>query len=149
MQTEAVFAGPDELKGLYEKIQAWRQTRPGTRPMPEELWKEATAAARRLGVYRVVHALRVNAAGLRRRVMASTQAQPAGSRKSPRVQQTLPAARHPDFIELSGLGTSSPIAAETDAVLEVVVPDGTRLTIRGKTGMANLLALVHALRGRS
>lgn len=149
MQTEAMISVPDELQGLHEKIDAWRATRPGTRPMPEELWKEATAAARKLGVSQVVRVLRVNATGLRRRVMASRQGQPAGSRKSQRVQRTLPAARRPDFIELSGLGTSSAISAEAEAVLEVVVPDGTRLTIRGKTGMANLVALVHALRGRA
>jgi hypothetical protein len=149
MQTEAMFSVPDELQGLYEKIQAWRGTRPRTRPMPEELWKEATAAARKLGVSQVVRALRVNAAGLRRRVMASRQGQPAGSRKSPRVQQPLPAARRPDFVELSGFGASSPVATEADAVLEVVVPDGTRLTIRGQRGLANLVALVHALRGRA
>ncbi len=49
MHTKATVMIPAELEDLYAKIQAWRQTRPGTRPMPEELWKEAAAAARTLG----------------------------------------------------------------------------------------------------
>ena len=50
MQTAVGFAGPVELKGLHRRIEAWRQTRPGTRPMPEELWKEASGFARKLGI---------------------------------------------------------------------------------------------------
>jgi hypothetical protein len=151
MQTRAIFAGPDELKGLYGKIQAWRQTRPGTRPMPEELWKEATSAARTLGVYRVVRALRVNSAGLKRRVMASTGGRRTGSRRAKSVQQRHPAASRGDFIEMSGLcglGATSQAAAEGDAVVEVVAADGTRLTIRLKASMPNVAAWVSAFRGR-
>lgn len=150
MQTNAVFAGPDELKGLYGKIQAWRQTRPGTRPMPEELWQEATSAARTLGIYRVVRALRLGSAGLKRRVMASTSARRAGARKAARLAGQLP-ARRADFIEMSGLcglGTASPAATAGDAVVEVAAPDGTRLTIRLQASIPNVAALVHALRGR-
>jgi hypothetical protein len=60
MQRVAGFTGPVELKGIHRRIEAWRQTRPGTRPMPEELWKEASGFARKLGIGRVARALRVN-----------------------------------------------------------------------------------------
>jgi hypothetical protein len=71
MQRATVFAGPVELKGLHRRIEAWRHTRLGTRPMPEELWKEASGFARKLGICRVSRALRVNYGGLKRRMRAS------------------------------------------------------------------------------
>jgi hypothetical protein len=154
MQTGAIFAGPDELKELHRKIQAWRQTRPGTRPMPEELWREATSAARTLGIYRVVRALRVNSAGLKRRVMASTGRRRVGSPKAENVPQTHQPASRGDFVEISslcggGLGATSQAAAEGDVVVEVMATDGARLTIRLRANMPNLAGLVHAFRGRA
>lgn len=146
MQTKATVMIPAELEDLYAKIQAWRQTRPGTRPMPEELWKEATAAARTLGIYRVVRALRVNSTGLKRRVMASR-----GTRRTARVGRQQQPAGHTDFIEmgrLTGLGVPAEASASGDAVVEVVAPDGTRLTIRWKAAVQSVAALVNAFRGR-
>jgi hypothetical protein len=70
MQTEAVFAAPLELEGLHRRIQAWWQTRRGTRTMPQELWKQASGFAQKLGICKVSRALRVNYGGLKRRVLA-------------------------------------------------------------------------------
>ncbi|MGH8211515.1 MAG: hypothetical protein ACREU6_18335 [Steroidobacteraceae bacterium] len=151
MQTEATVLIPAELKGVHAKIQAWRQTRPGTRPMPEELWKEATAAARRLGVYRVVRALRVNSTGLKRRVMARGPVRGGGRGRTERVQRRQQPGGRPDFIEVSslaGLGAPTETSASGDAVVEVVAPDGMRLTIRWKAAGQNVAALVNAFRGR-
>lgn len=148
MRTEAVFTGPVELKGLYRRIEAWRGTQPGTRPMPEELWKEASGFAQNLGVCRVSRALRVNYGGLKRRVLA--KAQPAlESKRSART----PTVVRPDFVELSGLpafaALSEATAAGSDTVVEVVAPDGTRLTIRVKGATSpNVAAWVSAFRGR-
>lgn len=145
MQTKATAMIPAELEELYAKIQAWRQTRPGTRPMPEELWAGATAAARTLGIYRVVRALRVNSTGLKRRLMANR-----GARRSKGIRRQQPAGRT-DFIEMSslaGLGMPTETSASGDAVVEVVAPDGTRLTIRWKAAGQNVAGLVNAFRGR-
>jgi hypothetical protein len=147
MQTEAVFSGPIELKDLHRRIEAWRRTQPGTRPMPEELWKEARGYARKLGICRVSRALRVNYGGLKRRVLARGIAA-VGSRRSERT----PAVVRPEFVELSGLpalGALSEAAAGSDAVVEVAAPDGTRLTIRVKGATSpNVAAWVSAFRGR-
>jgi len=147
MQTEAVFTGPIELKDLHRRIEAWRRTQPGTRPMPEELWKEATGFARKLGVCRVSRALRVNYGGLKRRVMARDLAAVDGRRS-----QRTPTVARRDFVELSGLpafGVLNEAAAGSDAVVEVAAPDGTRLTIRVKGATSpSVAAWVSAFRGR-
>jgi hypothetical protein len=146
MQTEAAFTGPVELKGLHGRIEAWRQTRPGTRPMPDELWREASGFAQKLGICRVSRALRVNYGGLKRRVLA--RGLPRTNRRS---QRTATVSR-PDFIELSGstpFGTLSEAPAGSDTVVEVVAVDGTRLTIRVKGATnPNVAAWVSAFRGR-
>ena len=147
MQTIAVFTGPVELKGLHRKIEAWRRTRPGTRPMPEKLWKEASGFARKLGIGPVSRALRVNSGGLKRRMRAS-----GSPRVVSRTSARAASISRPDFIELSG---SAPFAAlseaptGSDAVVEVVAADGARLTIRmtGATN-SNVTAWVSAFRCR-
>jgi hypothetical protein len=148
MQTEAVFTVPVELKGLHRRIEAWRRTLPGTRPMPEELWKEASGFAQKLGICRVSRALRVNYGGLKRRVLSSGLPAVDGRRR----ERTASVIR-PDFIELSGLpafGALSEAPAGSDAVVEVVAADGTRLTIRVKGATSpNVAAWVSAFRGRS
>lgn len=148
MQTAVGFTGPVELKGLYRRIGAWRQTRPGTRPMPEELWKEASGFARKLGICRVSRALKVNYKGLKRRMPRS-----GVPRVAARSRACVASVSRPDFIELSGLAqfpVLSEAPAASDAVVEVVAPDGTRLTIRvqGATS-ANVAAWVSAFRGRA
>jgi hypothetical protein len=147
MQTVAGFTGPVELKGLHRRIKAWRQTRPGTRPMPEELWKEASGFARKLGICRVSRALRVNYGGLKRRLRASDSPRVV-SRTSVRAASV----SHPDFIELSGappFAALSEASGTSDAVVEVVAADGARLTIRMKGATnSNVAAWVSAFRGR-
>ncbi len=148
MQTAVGFAGPVELKSLHRRIEAWRQTRPGTRPMPEELWKDASGFARKLGICRVSRALRVNYSGLKRRMLSS-----GGARGQVRRSACAASVSRPDFIELSGLAqfpVLNEAPAASDAVVEVVAPDGTRLTIRvqGATS-ANVAAWVSAFRGRA
>jgi len=148
MQRAVGFAGPVELKVLHRRIEAWRQTMPGTRPMPEELWKEASGFAQKLGISRVSRALKVGYSGLKRRMQSS------GVSRVPAQRRACAASvSRPDFIELSGVA-ALPISHETpgasDAVLEVVAPDGMRLTIRLKTATsANVTAWVSAFRARA
>ena len=147
MQRVAVFAGPVELKGLHRRIEAWRQTRPGTRPMPEQLWKEASGFARKIGICSVTRALRVNYGGLKRRMRTS-----GPPRVVSRTSTSAASVSRPNFIELSGpapFAALSEAPAGSDAVVEVVAADGARLTIRVKGATSpNVAAWVSAFRGR-
>ena len=125
------------LSALSRKIEHWRGQKPRSRSMPEELWREASEAARSLGVSRVATALKVGYAKLRQRSGVE------GARMAARRPEPLVPALNSQFVELSNL---SPIRDE--AVVEVTVPDGTRLTIRLK-GSRNLVALVNTLRWRA
>ena len=126
-----------DLSALSEKIEQWRSQRPRRRSMPQELWQEASEAARSLGVSRVATALKVGYATLRQRSGVE------GVRKAARRPERAVPALSSQFVELSDL---SPIREE--AVVEVTVPDGTRLMIRLK-GSTNLVALVNTLRWRA
>jgi len=52
MRAEVVFPELTEIEGLRGKIQGWRQSQPKSRSMPEELWQEASTAAKSLGAGR-------------------------------------------------------------------------------------------------
>ena len=108
------------LSALSQKIEQWRSRQP-----------------RSLGVSRVATALKVGYATLRERSGVE------GVRKAARRPEPAAPALSSQFVEISDL---SPIREE--AVVEVTVPDGTRLTIRLK-GSANVVALVNALRWRA
>lgn len=125
------------LSALSQKIEQWRGQKPRSRSMPEELWQEASEAARSMGVSRVATALKVGYATLRQRSGVE------GVRKIARRQEPSEPALSNQFVELRDL---SPIRDE--AVVEVTLPDGTRLTIRSK-GTTNVVALVNALRWRA
>lgn len=125
------------LSALSEKIEQWRSQKPRSRSMPQELWQEASEAARSLGVSPVATALKVGYAALRARSGVE------GVRKAARPAESSVPVPSSQFVELSDL---SPIREE--AVVEVTVSDGTRLTIRLK-GSANVVALVSALRWRA
>jgi hypothetical protein len=146
MQAGRVSAESIGLEGLSRQIEAWRRTRPNTRPMPPKLWREATLAARKLGIYRVSRALRLNYGMLKRRVG------PAGSRRggSRRVERSEPLApTSPGFVEVSGFAHLSAAAAGDETVVEVVACDGARLTIRLKGPHSDVAALIRAFRGQS
>ncbi len=56
MQADVVIPELTEIEALRGRIEGWRQTRPKNRSMPEGLWQEASAAAKRLGSGRVARA---------------------------------------------------------------------------------------------
>jgi hypothetical protein len=125
------------LSALGQKIEQWRAHKPRSRSMPEELWQEASEAARSWGASRVATALKLGYATLRQRSGVE------GVRKAAREPEHSVPALSGQFVELNNL---SPI--QDEAVVEVTVPDGTRLTIRLK-GSTNVVALVNALRWRA
>jgi len=137
--TAAEMGGLDVLS---QKIEQWRNQKPRTRAMPEELWEQASEAARTLGVGRVSKALKLGYATLRQRSGA------AGVRDKPsRQARTAPVASG-EFVELSGFPSVGSLPGVEMVVVEVAAPDGTRLTIRLK-GSTNVVALVNALRWRA
>ncbi len=125
------------LDALSQKIEHWRGQKPRSRSMPKELWHEAIEAARSLGVSRVATALKLGYATLRQRSGVE------GARRAARRPEPSVPTLNSQFVELNDL---SPIRDE--AVVEVTVPDGTRLTIRLK-GSTNVVSLVNALRWRA
>ena len=140
-QTDTV-AEVDGLDALSQKIEQWRSQKPRTRAMPEELWEQASEAARTFGVGRVSKALKLGYAPLRQRSGM------AGARdKSSRQARTAPVSSG-EFVELSGFPSVAATLGVEMVVVEVAAPDGTRLTIRLK-GSTNVVALVNALRWRA
>ena len=129
-----------EIEGLRRKIGRWRQGRPKSQSMPEELWREATAAAKRLGAGRVARALGLGYEGLKQRVLAKE----AGRRAAP--TNTGLASQ---FIELPSLPVAGSAAGGEGLVVEMVATDGTRLTIRSREASPGVLAVIQAFRGRS
>jgi hypothetical protein len=125
------------LSALSQKIEQWRAQKPRSRAMPQELWQEASEAARSLGASRVATALKLGYATLRQR--SGIEAVRKAAR---RAQPPVPALSS-QFVELSELS-----AIRDEAVVEVTLPDGTRLTIRLK-GSTNVVSLVNALRWRA
>ena len=143
MQTETnARADMTGLEALSQKIERWRSQKPRTRAMPQELWEEASEAARHFGVGRVSTALRLGYATLRRRTGTEGLRDSRGRRE----RTALPESS--EFVELSGFPSVTAMGGGEEAVVEVAAPDGTRLTIRLK-GSTNVVALVNALRWRT
>jgi hypothetical protein len=137
MQTAVISAEELGIERLRDRIEGWRQSSPRTRAMPEELWKEACATAKRLGTGRVARALGLKYEGLKQRVLT-------GGGRFADVATVLPAGA--EFIELTGFSAAGPAANE--AVVEMVAADGAKLTVRLKGGGVDVAALVSAFRGR-
>ena len=144
MQAKRVSAESLGLEELERQIQAWRKTRPNTRPMPPELWHQATKAARKLGIYPVSRALRLNYEMLKRRVGPSDLRR---GRHGGNCRGEVLELQKSDFVEVSGF---APVGAGLgpEAVVEVVSSDGARLTIRGKGSCSEVAALIRAFRGQ-
>jgi hypothetical protein len=135
MQTEArLTESAGEIEGLRARIEAWRRSENRGRRMPEELWQEAGAAARRLGVCPVSRALGLGYQTLKRRVS------PSESSPSNVVSQ-------PRFIEVAGFAPMNGVTAD-EAIMEMVFADGSRLTVRLKDSSPALLRVIQAWRGR-
>jgi len=122
------------LKRLRERIDDWSSSRQKLHPMPLQLWSEAAALARELGLNRVRSALGLNYESLKRHLGCGVgrEASDASTAK---------------FVELSGaevLGLPS-----GGPVVELCDVSGTRVTVRLVAGSTLEIAeLVEAFRGR-
>jgi len=124
------------LKRLRGRIDDWRSSRRKLHPMPSQLWMEAAALARELGVNPVRSALGLNYESLKRHLgdggVASRGVSEASIAK---------------FVELSGAQVlGSPSAGP---VVELCDASGIRVTVRLAAGSTLEVAeLVEAFRGR-
>lgn len=140
MHGEGVLPELAEIEGLRGRIEAWRQMRPKSRPMPEELWRAASAAAKRLGAGRVARALGLKYETLKQRVISGDpSASGPGRQKVPGKTE---------FVELRDFAMPGLSVDRDEMVVEMVAADGTRLTIRVTGASPNISALIEAFRGR-
>jgi hypothetical protein len=114
--------------------------------MPADLWQEACVAARKLGAGRVARDLGLNYAHLKERVLAPRGAK-IGDPKRPGLPQVQVAT--PQFVDLGRVADLSPPRSAEPMVVELVTPDGARLTIRTSDANASVLAMINAFRGRT
>lgn len=140
MQTEARStedgATSETVEGLRVRIEAWRSSEHRGKRMPEELWQAAGAAARRLGVFPVSRSLGLNYQTLKRRAYPTAESSPSK------------VVSHPRFIEVAAFAPSNGIAPG-EAIVEMIGPEGARLTVRLKDSSPMLLSVIHTLRGAS
>jgi hypothetical protein len=123
----AAQALPAALTQAAEVFARWRQRR-AQRKIPDRFWKRAVALAKNHGVHRTAHVLRLEYAGLKRRVEA------AGG--------VAAEASAPAFVEVR------PLAGGVECVVEVEHPNGAKLRIHVKgAGVPDLAGLSRSLMG--
>lgn len=111
MEQKRGGGGSKEVANVGARIEGWRKTRKERCRMPEELWRAAAEVARVHGVNPIAEALHLDYYALKRRVDGVAE---KGS------------VRRPVFVEL---GSPAPLAASA-CVVEIVRPDGAKMTIR-------------------
>lgn len=144
MRAAEVSRGLSEIDPLRGRIEDWRRSPSKSKAMPEPLWQEACAAARKLGAARVARALGLNYGHLKGRLSP-----PGVPRTGQRTGQDLQPVQEAQFVELGRLSELTPARNAEPMVVELVAADGTRLTIRTREAGANVLAMVNAFRSRA
>lgn len=116
------------LAALEQRIAHWRLTRTKHSPMPKPLWDEAVALAQLLGIAPVARRLGLGYASLQQRLPS-------------------PPLPKPTFVELQP--ALPPPATSSGVVVEVIEPDGARLTLRLPPGAPlDLASVLRAFAGR-
>ena len=130
MATEAATGIPEDLDHLRRCFEEFRNTRVGRSPLPEALWAAAAELAKRYGVNPTARALRLEYAGLQKRMQALEQPKPKRKRA---------AASPPNFLEFVAPG-AKPV---TNCVVEVASAQGAKLRLELKavatTELVNLI----------
>jgi hypothetical protein len=94
----------DDLQQLKQQLEEFRSTNPPRSRLPESIWAAAAEAARRHGLHLTSKALRMDYAGLKKRLRPATQIAPAS----------------PAFLEL--------LATSTECVVELE-SNGSRMRV--------------------
>jgi hypothetical protein len=134
-----------EIEPIRQRIQEWRSSQSKSKAMPDALWQEAGAVARKLGLARVAKELGLNYTALKARTQPSERTK-SGVRTG---QVSSPPVARAQFLDLGTVTELSPRGAVEPMVLELMAPDGTRLTIRTREASTSVLAMITAFRGRS
>jgi len=137
-EIEQAIVPSEGLEEIKQGLQEWRSHRKLGEHIPAPLWAAAVEAAKKLGVYRVAIDLRLDYAGLKRRVEGT-------GAPAPRSQVA------PRFVELVSAAASPTLAAATgrhECVVELENARGAkmRLELNGP-GVAALAGLCNSFWG--
>ncbi len=129
----------DDLQGIKQRLQDWRSQRKLGEHIPAPLWAAAVGAAREHGVYRVAIELRLDYAGLKRRVEGAGATAPRGQVA-------------PQFVELLASPAAPPAPAATagrhECVVELENARGAKLRVQlNGPGVAALAGLCSSFWG--
>lgn len=137
MATQGKWDLPAEAKPLQRRIENWRRSRRNGEPMPDDLWRAASALARKHGVSTIARGLPVDHGALKKRVDEDGKGvRDAGAGGGTDLGDEVTA---PVFVELGSpplLGSSG----GEGAVVELARPDGARLVVRLPAGASLDLA---------
>lgn len=122
--------GSAKLDRIAAELNGWRRSSGRGRGIPDGIWRDVVALAEAHGLHRVVRSLRLNYDSVKRRVAARAIA--------PKKRDDAPA-----FVDL-GLGS---VGGEGSCVVDLSVPGGIRLTVRG-VRPEHLSALVESVLSR-
>jgi hypothetical protein len=119
---------PEDLERLRQRFEEFRNMQPTRARLPESLWAAAAEVAKRHGVNPTARALRLDYAGLRKRVGNQNQAKTRGKKADP-----------PSFLEFVAPGAK----AVTNCTVEVETAKGSKLRLELKavptTELSNLI----------
>ncbi len=123
MGARAQYEIPTGLKEAQERVEQWRSSHSGRRPIPESLWAAATELASQHGIFRTAQVLRLDYNKLKQRMGTA----------APVAKPTV--APPPAFVE----PIASPAAHPCECTIEVEGPHG-RMRIEWKGSTAPDLA---------
>lgn len=141
METQGKWLLPAEAKPLQRRIESWRRSRRGGEPMPGDLWRAATALARKHGVSLIARGLPVDYGALKKRVEGDGGGfRGAGAGGGIDLGDDVAAPLFVEFGAAPLMGSSG----GDGAVVELARPDGTRMVVRLPAGASLDLARLAA-----
>jgi len=109
-----------ELAPLREQVEAWREAKGDSRPMPKEIWEIAVELARRYGPCQIARGVGLDYKSLRLRLA-----------KAGRTPEPV----RPTFVQLPAtLDQAIPVSTVAGATIELFSPDGFRMRIHLEAG---------------
>lgn len=127
----------NRVEPVRRQIEHWRQKRAKRSPMPEPLWRAAVGLAHEHGVYAAAQALQLSYDSLRRRAEAVEGARRMRRDRGPMHEPLATFVELPPALSVASAGPSG-------LVVEVVGPNGQRLTVRLRGGELDVAELIRA-----